>query len=631
MIYINPFRKKSACQRWLFTVAAALALLGSAFSSLQAQTMTVSVADYGAQGDAVQFWVGTTSGSPVITTTNQLSSADIGKAIEVFAAGPATGPVNNQDLIATITQVINGTNVTISLPAGASLTSAYATYGHNNQPYFQAAVAACGSATNAIVNIPAGNYLILSASHPGSYGNCGILLTSGGIHLVGAGSSNTVLLSQGAWTLQGGNAWRGILIEVARPVVNDYPVSLENLTLDGGVQQGNSSNHNFPASVVDGTGWDETHDAIILAGNSGNEFTSWTWTNLVFQHWRGEIVKSIDQSTNGNLGIFNCTFTDGNASAINIYPSLNVSNCVFNNLFQVAEYYQAYYTNTGYFQNNLVTNITGNGFALNGAKGNNPPFFIQGNTFYLQGGNGIETTPGDNISIISNQFICQNDNGDVIVLGAAGYQGSYCNSNILIAYNNFVAADNLIEIAGGVSATDPSRVQNVEVYSNTLTGVASSGWAHALTTYNWASHIHFFGNDFSTRSTANVAFSSGAMGGQIAAVETNNLYSYRAYGFNSTNYIDYVNGSKFVAQSPAPNMVYVLQDYDASQIPAGAQLVVSNSTAYSYPFPLYLNSAMTAGPLVMTNGASFAFQWLNGAWQTVSSPTPPTNLHIVSQ
>jgi hypothetical protein len=214
---------------------------------------------------------------------------------------------------------------------------------------------------------------------------------------------------------------------IVPPVTNDYPVSLENLTLDGGAQQGNTSIHGTIANTTDGSGWDQTHDAVVIRGGSGNVFTHQTWTNVVFTHWRGEIVKSNDGSTNGNLSVYNCVFSDGNATAINIYPSLNISNCVFANLFQIGEYYQKYSTNISYFQNNFVTNITGNGFAINGGKGNNPPFVIQGNTFCFPGNgyNGIETTPADNVSIISNKFVFQQNGGNAIVPWLCGLSGDF--------------------------------------------------------------------------------------------------------------------------------------------------------------------------------------------------------------
>ena len=42
--------------------------------------------------------------------------------IELFGVGPATSPTNNQDLITTIVSVVDGTNVTISQPAGVTAT-----------------------------------------------------------------------------------------------------------------------------------------------------------------------------------------------------------------------------------------------------------------------------------------------------------------------------------------------------------------------------------------------------------------------------------------------------------------------------------------------------------------------------
>jgi hypothetical protein len=584
-----------------------------------AQT-TLNVTDFGARGDAVQFSVNTTSNSVVVTTTNQLSSADIGKAIEVFGAGTATTPPNCQDMVATITNVVSGTNIYVSQLVQRTLTNTFATYGHNNRTNFANAIAAA-SGTNTIINIPAGKYLFLSTYVSNLWASVEIVLYGGGIHFVGAGTNSTTLLSQGAWTLQNGAAWRGFLITIVNPVTNDYPVSFGNMTLDGGVQQGNTGNHNFPASIVDGAGWDETSDAIDIRGGTGNTFTHQLWTNLLFIHWRGEIVKSNDGSTNGNLSIFNCAFTDGNASAINIYPSLNISNCVFDNLLQVAEYYQKYSTNTSYFVNNLVTNITGNQFAINGGKGNNPAFVIQGNTFYFSamGYNGIETVPADNVFIISNQFICQNGvHSQLIDLGCPGYQGYFDNSNIVIAYNNFVEPTMIVELANG----PPNNAEAVQVYSNTL--LRTTGNTIALQTYNWSTNIHFFNNDFSHITNGYVTFSSGSYGGQYVLVDTNNLYYSPIYdSTGKTNYISYANGSRFEVIYPFhAGTVYALTDTNANQIPAGAQILILNSNTSSASIPVYLNSALTRGPINVASGQTFIASWTNGVWMSPSIVQP---------
>ncbi len=617
-------------------------------SSVNVTNLVLNVTNYGAVGDAVQFYVNTTSNSAIVTTTNHLSSAAIGDSIEVFQVGPRTYGINsyntnaygNQDLVATITNIVNGTNIYMSRPAQATLTNAFATYGHNNQTNFQAAIAAASAVTNAVINIPAGVYLLLASSNS-AYGYAGLILSAGGITFNGAGTNATTLLGEGAWTLQqypgSTNAFptRGFLIEENPPIKNNYPVVFENMTLDGGVQQGNTSTHGIQANPVDGLGWDETHDAFLVwSYNNTNAINRMTWTNLVFQHWRGEMVKSIDQSTNGNLDIFNCVFNDGNATAINIYPSLNISNCVFQNLFQVAEYYQAYSSNTNYFQNNLVTNITGNGFAINGGKGNNPPFIIRNNTFYLigNGNNGIETVPADNVSIISNQFICR-DYANAIVLGASGYQGTYDNSNIVIAANTVVNPYTFVEICGATNAISTQRVESVSVYGNVLTQPNHS--VTLLQTYGWTTNIHFWSNDCSTI-PGSIAVSSGNYGSIYSLMDTNNRYNTCMYDYAGiTNYISYGTGSMYaVIYAWNPKSVYALQDSDALQIPPGAEMVISNATSNpAGTFPVYLNSALSRGPLNLTNGQSVAFQWTNGAWQLATAgfaPAPPIDFHVVA-
>src|SRR5690242_12936018 len=88
----------------------------------QAQ-ITFNVKDFGAKGDAVQFYVNTVSNSVVVTTTNQFSAADIGKFIEIFRVGKLTYGVNsygvttndNQDLIAVVTNVVAATNLYLNV------------------------------------------------------------------------------------------------------------------------------------------------------------------------------------------------------------------------------------------------------------------------------------------------------------------------------------------------------------------------------------------------------------------------------------------------------------------------------------------------------------------------------------
>ena len=100
---------------------------------------TLNVTDFGAVGDAVQTLANTTSNSTAVTLppSNQLSGSDVGKLIELFGAGPVTSGANNQDLVATIVAVTNGTNVTISVPTGRTATGVNCTYGTQNAGAFR--------------------------------------------------------------------------------------------------------------------------------------------------------------------------------------------------------------------------------------------------------------------------------------------------------------------------------------------------------------------------------------------------------------------------------------------------------------------------------------------------------------
>jgi hypothetical protein len=582
--------------------------------SSQAQT-TLNVANFGARGDAVQFFVNTSSNSVVVTTTNQLSSADIGKAIEIFGAGTPTtgldayGDTNgNQDMVATIINVVNGTNIYVSQLAQATLTNTFATYGTDNQKNFANAIAAA-SGTNTIIKIPAGNYLFLTTNVPNIYGSiyAGIVLYGGGIHFVGAGTSNTTLLSQGAWTLQGGVATRGMLFAIGTPITNDFPVSLENLTLDGGVQQGNTSRHGYPASIIDGSGWDGTHDAVEVFGGGGNMFTQMIWINVAFQHWRGEMVKSTDGSTNGNLSIIDCVFEDGNATAINIYPSLNISNCVFNTLFEVAEYYQAYSTNTSYFQDNLVTNMTGGLFAINGAVSNHviPSFNIVSNIFYLIDENGIQTTPAQNVTIKGNTFLGVSvDGGNPITLGVSGYQGSTVNSNIVVVGNTFSNVFHAVSVYG----SGGNSVWNLVVSNNV--GIKTS-----LFGYNsgWGTNLDFYAN-VSDGSGLDSHLASGQWFLDDASDQFTTNTINDSVGMSNT--LSYAYGMKWQINDAKPASVFVIDDANPQKIPPGAVMNIKNLSSIS--IPLYFNSALTLEPVTMANGQTIVANWNGSQWTTNS-------------
>ncbi len=76
-----------------FLVICSFIILGTilpCLAVLPTGTTTLNITDYGAVGDGIKFSVNTESNSTVVTVsgTNTFSSADVGKVIEVFGAGP---------------------------------------------------------------------------------------------------------------------------------------------------------------------------------------------------------------------------------------------------------------------------------------------------------------------------------------------------------------------------------------------------------------------------------------------------------------------------------------------------------------------------------------------------------------
>jgi hypothetical protein len=645
--------------RWVLLVS--LLLAGGEFSA-KAQS-SLNVADFGAAGDAVQFYVNTVSNSPVVTTTNQLSSADIGKTIEVWGVGYQVAGVNSYgvnvtnylDITATITGVVNGTNIFISVTPQQTLTNTFATYGTDNRPAFAKCIAAAG--TNCVINIPNGTFLFNPIWQ--AYGYCSIVINRGGLHFLGSG--NTRLLSRGAFVETnfppyGLHGIRGIFIELVAPVTNDYPLIFDNLTLDGGVTNGNLNVHGEYVNEVDGLGWDVQHTAYLTtdSGAQTGTATHQVFTNVTVQHWRGEMLKSIDQNTNGNVDIENCFFGDGCATALNIYPSWNVRNNTFSNLFQVAELYQAYYTNTAYYCNNFVTNIAANGFALNGGFWGCAPFVMQSNVFYFSGVgyNGIETTPAANVSILNNEIHCA-PYMSAIAIGVTGSQGTQCNSNILIAGNNVYCAGKLGCFAGwggpGIYA-----VHGITVCSNT---VSATEMGSLFNSQCYADHVSLYNNKFSSPIDSFGLFTNGDQ--TFPLIQSNNLYQpRRLYSYSvATNMVCYTMGPKQYLDNVKGSNLYVLNDSEAARIPAGAYFEFDNRTnlwpvnnAGSSGDVLIQPSQSSPAQILLPYGQEIFFYWNGSAWttnapattqgnsggggstatNTPTAPAPPTNFRVLN-
>ena len=653
----------------IFSIAGSRAAAGNAISG---GNSTLNITDFGAVGDAVGFTVSTVSNSTTVSVvgTNTFDASYVGKVIEVFRAGPwvyynNSVVVTQQDIICTITSVNSGTNLGLSIPCGWTM-HAYCVVGTNNAPAFQTAVntasnlVATGAATNVTINIPSGTYLLCSSAVLNSGYSMGSIATThpavtiscGGITFLGASATNTTLLGCGAGMnhpvqsmYPSGEApyvpMRDTLIYCQGPVVNSqYPLVFQNLTMDGGVQQGAQSYYYWTISQGDGSGWDTTHHAVADSGGVNNvngALVQWqmhqlkVFTNCVFQHWRGEVLISWvgTGGTNTFNDIANCTFYDGNATADNMYFGQHVHGCTFNQMQKVIEYYMANATSPSVFENNMWTNIIA-GYALTivGATTNNInyPYSISNNLMYEQGGeNAIQFSPAANVIVSSNEFV---GNGGCIVFTGTGVQPS--DGTAIPIMTNIVIANNFFSSSlQNMLTMDGYPVANVLITNNIgLTVSASAGYKANIVLAN--------------NSGAGVDGRYDVSGTTIQAGSymldlTNNTWclpnsSPDGGAYSSYNVMSYGNGHTH--RISVGSAAFYLDDSNPAMIPAGAVISVTcNTWSGSNATNFYTSKLAPGTPITIANGTAMNFYWNGTSWKTsltINPPSPPYGLKITA-
>jgi PKD repeat protein len=617
--------------------------------SLAAQT-TLTVTDFGAVGDAQQVWVNTTAGSPVVSFTNTLTTADIGKTIELFGVGQLSKGnnvsgvyvTNAQDLIAIITNVDGSNNAYVSgdIPTITS-NGVYCIYGTNNINAFASCIAACP--TNATVYIPHGTisawgttnaYLMVPYFqytnytynyYPNGFDSAGILLHRGGLTFQGDGEGQSILMADGAYKNQGYACVRAGVFAVIGPVTNDFPLIWTNLTFDGGLPVGlDGYEGNQPADWVDGRGWDGLSYAGLDEGaeplNTFKEFA-----NCEFRHFRGEIIKGITgNALSETILVTNCFFWDGNATAFNYNYAHTIAGCVFSNMYQIEEFYLKYPTNApSYFINNYAMNISHNFVSLNGGTLTNEPYIISNNVFCCtMNGNGVATCPASSVLIVSNLFIQEPGAYTIgVSIGEAGAQPGQTgaiNTNIVVAGNTFSNAFYQYFACGGGYVGDPNTASDVVFSNNVIYG------AEYVNLYvgGIATNVSVVGNNCFG---ASLKLSSGLHGSPYPYVGTNNNYWTSVLddgGFGNPNIISYSGGSSYNLTYPyTPSVKNYLTVADGRQIPVGAAILFTNTT-YNYaggggPVQVYLDGPNYAGPsITVPSGGSVAVFWRGNGWAT---------------
>ena len=573
---------------------------------IAAPTSTLNVTNYGASGDAVNFTASTTnaSGAVTVTSTNVFSSADTGKIVELFGVGTATSGGHFQDYVGTVVSV-SGSSLTLTPALGRTLTGVSGVLGTNNAGPFAAAVAACATTADTIT-IPAGRYLIVSGAMLTNYTMTGatdakpaVVLRRGGIRFHGAGTNATTLLNCGAWLLRGSFVQRGTMFFCQGPVTNNYPLQFDNLTLDGGVSAAFESNHNFPSSVVDGSGWDETHHAVMDTG-SASLHTSKVFDTCRIVHWKGESLISTVPNTDGYNTITSCWFEDNNASGINFSFSHTVSGCTFTNANFAEEFYEGYSTQASLWTNNLVTNCVA-GMALVGAETNHTSqaFMFANNTMsatnYL-----FLISPAQHVTMTGNKFF---DATIGLETDTASMQGSAFNYDWTITANTF----SNVFLPFVFSGVYTDRLDTAVLSNNVAAGNSSS----------FISGSGFLTNVSVLASTGQSPIDASTMTGQYPLDDTSNVIPYYSDPVNAaiTNVISYGHGLRHQIVSNTAVCIWVLDDSLPAKVPPGAQLWVTNSaTTNATVFLSKVNYPACASNVVTKGGALMQVYWSGSAW-----------------
>ena len=595
-----------------------------------AQTPSLKVVDFGARGDAVQTCATTVSNSTTVflSPTNSLSSADVGKLIQLFGVGKPTTGTNCQDLIAQIVSVRDGTNVTMSAPASRSGERVNCTFGTQNAQAFQSCIDAC-QGTNTDMLVPPGRYLlvppqvldpkfVMSSASDVAFA---LRISKGGIHFLGTDPQTSVLLGNGAWVLSGGSVERGSIIRLAGPVTNDTPLVFENLGFDGGVPVGNQQRYgDGPASPVDGTGWDITHDAVMdtfpLPLHSVKRFI-----NCHFSNWRGEILKSGVDHADGFIQVTNCVFVDSDASAFNFNFTHQISGCLFSNLFMAMELWEGYLNGPCVFENSVITNVY-NAIVIVGALTNHvqPSYTIRSNSI-ASSKFGILFSPARNLAIVGNQFF-----GCLLAVGSDdyAYQGSDYNQDILVESNTFTRVGDVINIA----SSGRDRVANLTVRSNTAWGCGRFGDG-----YGWCTNALFQGNRSLPLDGRQGLLRGDALWGQYFIDDGSNDFPPNTVYTDTgcfTNTVSYSCGVLQELNTATPNTAFRLEDTHPERIPKGATLRLG-FVGKVCPARLIMSTRNPASvSLVMNPGDTFACIWTNSSWKLISPSLPPRpdGLHV---
>lgn len=558
------------------------------------------------------FTASTTSNSSIISSVDHsFTRDDLGKVVEITGAGASTSSTNHQDFIGKVSDVVDEHCIRIFSMPQRTATSLPGVIGTDNAPIFQTAVDRA-SGSNTVIRIPAGNYLLIPKDlmNPNYRMNgsgethAAVVIKKGGITFRGEDPKTTVLTACGAWQIKGEYVTRGQLFECCGPVSHpDLPLEFENLTFDGGVDKGLQDYRGFPARPTDGDGWDITHDAVMDGGGSSLHVYK-AFRNCVFQHWRGEILKSVSSATNGFIEVKDCDFHDGNASAFNFSFSHCIDHCTFSHLDMAMEFYEGRMDRPSFFENSSVSDVRAD-LVIVGALTNHPSplYMIRNNYLQTSNGFGVFLNPAKNVLIESNRF-----EGQSFCIGnGAGAQGTDYSHDIIIRGNTATNGGNLFLVQCGY----PQRFENIQITGNSISGRGSlgCGWGYSTNVV--------FSNNIATNGAQGIAGSR--LTGQWFLDDRSNIHpSTHVDNWQGvTNVLTYANGWLQGAYPTKTNSIFLIDDAQPSKIPDRAIMVITNQGSHSVPLFLSTAHPSTVPDVMLTSSNTITCTWTNGGWVLV--------------
>ena len=575
---------------------------------------SINVTNYGAVGDLATITnINTISNSASLVCPGaNFVGTDAGKLIEVTGGGNWQG-ASNDCLYAYISTVSSPSNIVVSVASGANGTNLTGMYGTDCQPCFSNAIAACASPTDTLI-IPAGNYFcvppdfkqgVYSGNWPVSFA-----MNRGGITFMGQGTAT--LTSASGWKRFGSSGYRGTLFTVLQTLTNNYPLIFTNLTLDGGITNGNIHNEGSPIDPTTGIGWDSSHHWLLTEGvaTSGGYLNRIVMLNCTVQHWRGESMESTESSPNLYLCATNCFFWDINGSCINNFAHACES-CTFSNANQAEEFYRAWATNISYMADSVIEDMNGAGMAPNGATPNCPEYIIT-NTYFALGAsvNGVLLCPACNMQFWNCPF---SGVGSSIgfFFGSSGGQGAWWCSNIWVIGCTFTNVGIPTFYAGLASQTNSAI--NVGYTNCHAAGDSEFGWGYSFAQCTNVSYANCSGSYLRSPFTSGQLLID-AGGNTWAGIP---VYSGGTISDSQSTYFKLYTGG---------GSVYV-DDTNSSQTVTGSHLGVY---AGSGAVTVYPSDSGQGTPVALTTGNSATWQWNGSAWVTNygAAAPPPQYLWI---